>query len=159
LTEFFYNDKFHGSLNVISSKERREKMKKVLVLTLICSLIFPVYCFSGSGNSVVIDDESTTAINIEKLIDEINFTIEDGVIEPDEIDSIIKLFENTIDPSQLADPECRTALTNLFVFFAIYLVAWNLGASTGNFLLPLIATPILIIQGIDAVQTCLTPSP
>jgi hypothetical protein len=89
LTEFFYNDKFHGSLNVISSKERREKMKKVLVLTLICSLIFPVYCFSGSGNSVVIDDESTTAINIEKLIDEINFTIEDGVIEPDEIDSII----------------------------------------------------------------------
>ena len=134
-------------------------MKKVLVLTLICSLIFPVYCFSGSGNSVVIDDESTTAINIEKLIDEINFTIEDGVIEPDEIDSIIKLFENTIDPSQLADPECRTALTNLFVFFAIYLVAWSLGASTGNFLLPLIATPILIIQGIDAVQTCLTPSP
>jgi hypothetical protein len=121
--------------------------------------MFPVYCFSGSGNSVVIDDESTTAINIEKLIDEINFTIEDGVIEPDEIDSIIKLFENTIDPSQLADPECRTALTNLFVFFAIYLVAWNLGASTGNFLLPLIATPILIIQGIDAVQTCLTPSP
>ena len=133
-------------------------MKKVLVLTLICSLIFPVYCFSGSGNTAVIDDESTTVVNIEKLIDEISFTIEDGVIEPDEIDSLIKLLENSINPSQIADPECRTALTNFFAFFATYLVVWNLGASTGNFLLAVISTPLLIVQGIEAFQACFPPS-
>ena len=133
-------------------------MKKVLVLTLICSLVFPVYCFSGPGRSIVIDDESTTAIVIEELIDEISFTIEDGVIEQDEIDSIIKLLENNMNPSQFANQECITAITNFLVLFAIYLVAWNVGAKTGNYFFAVISTPYLIVHGVNAVLTCLTPS-
>ena len=69
-------------------------MKTVLVLTLALTLIFPAYCFASSRNNKSPIDEN--------IATEIMWALEDGVIEQDEIDSIIEIaqFENPCEYSK-----------------------------------------------------------
>ena len=60
-------------------------MKHLLVLTLLFTLTFPAYCFASPTNNKALIDENIAI--------EIMWILEDGVVDSEEMDNIISIYQ------------------------------------------------------------------
>lgn len=60
-------------------------MKKLLVFSMVLSLIFPAYCFASPSRAMVKKDKLPID---ENLVTEVMLILEDGVIEQSEIETL-----------------------------------------------------------------------
>lgn len=82
-------------------------MRRLIVLTLVLTMIFPTYCFASPENVVPIENE---------IIKEIMWIAEDGVVEEKEIEDLKTMyFDKNIEITQ-----------NNFVCHVLYPVAFYL---------------------------------
>ncbi len=68
-------------------------MKKLLVFTLVLTMIFPAYCFAKPQKSISLAQE---------IREEVQLILEDGIVEEEEINDFIARYQytNTIDINQ-----------------------------------------------------------
>ena len=84
-------------------------MRKVLAFMLILTVVFPAYCFANP--------QETTSPT-QEIIDEINWIVEDGIIEKTEIEDLVLTLEETdiVSPSQITGENCLQAIVLTIVY-------------------------------------------
>ena len=119
-------------------------MKKFLVITLILTLIFPAHCFSYPKEAILVKEELKKIPINEELIDEIMLILEDGVVEQEEIESLMRFIEEgSISPSM----SCVDALI-VFVSVLVFAIFWIDIGGNDEFLILLfnVATLLVIVS-------------
>lgn len=78
-------------------------MKAFLACMLILTIVFPAYCFAHPQD---------TTSQVQELMGEINWIVEDGIIEKAELENLMGTLDekDIVAPSQLVGENCAQAI-------------------------------------------------
>ena len=98
-------------------------MKDFLACMLIFTIVFPAYCFAHP--------QETTS-QAQGLMGEINWIVEDGIIEKAELENLMQTLDETgiVAPSQLVGESCAQAILLNIVYLWLSIEAGGVNQVT-----------------------------
>jgi uncharacterized membrane protein len=117
-------------------------MKKLLIAPLVLTLIFPAFCFASPIKAIPKNDKVSID---ENLVAEIMWVLEDGLVEPVEIEQLIEM-------TQFGNP-CETAITYFESGFVGFMVGMLFGGELNNEVIVM-----LLMLMVNAFLYCFAPN-
>ena len=112
-------------------------MKKFLALTLILTLIFPVYCFGNPLDAVPLDDKLMKVIEDliadEAIMEEFMTIMQDEIVELEEIENLKEFIEDKMIISADPTQECFTELVLLYFLTGFTILLYVQTGQPGSF--------------------------